>query len=209
VRRNKATFIALGATALALVAGLGVSTWLFVRASNAEHQQKHLRIVAEEALSREAELRRRADDLRRRAEEHEMVGRAAILISQRKPAEADVLLSEGSFRLTQPSIEVSQAFRGLAEWNALRGNLRRAAQCLLALIQVNRFDENDQSDKATRDLLAVASTLIEVGDIATYDRVRRDSIARFGRKMRLRLSRFLKSACFCRWIRDFSPPPGH
>jgi serine/threonine protein kinase len=173
VRRNKATFLALGATALALVVGFGVSTWLFVRASNAEHQQKHLRIVAEEALSREAELRRRA-------EEREMVGRAAILIGQRKPAEADVLLSEGSFRLTQPSIEASQAFRGLAEWNALRGNLRRAAQCLLALIRVNRFDENDQSDRATRDLLLVAPTLIESGDIATYDRVRRESIARFG-----------------------------
>jgi len=174
VRRNKATFVALGATALALVAGFGVSTWLFVRASNAEHQQTRLRIVAEEALSREASLRRNA-------EEREKISRAAILLSQGKPAEADALLSEESFRLTQPSLEATQVFHKLAEWNALRGNLRRAAQCLLALIQVNRFDENDQSSAATHDLLPVAPTLIEAGDIATYDRVRRESIARFGR----------------------------
>jgi serine/threonine protein kinase len=173
VRRNKTAFTALGVTALALVVGFGVSTWLFVRASNAEHQQNRLRSVAEEALSREAELRRRA-------EEREKVARAAILISQRKPAEADAMLSERSFRLTQPSIEASQAFRAVAEWNALRGNLRRAAQCLFALVQVNRFDENDLSDNATRDLLPAAPTLIEAGDIEAYEKVRHMAISHFG-----------------------------
>jgi hypothetical protein len=173
VRRNKVAFAAIGATTLALVGGLTISTWLFFRASNAERQQAQLRGVAEEALSREAEMRRRA-------EEREKVARAAILLSQRKQAEADALLGEGSFRLTQPSIEASEVFRALAEWNALRGNLHRAAQCLLALIQVNRFDESDQSDKATVDLLPVAPTLIEAGEVATYENVRRMAISRFG-----------------------------
>jgi hypothetical protein len=170
VRRNKATFVALGTTALALVVGFGVSTWLFVRASNAEHQQKHLRIVAEEALFREA-------DLRRRAEEREKISRAAILISQQKWADADAFLAEQSFHLTQPSIEASRVFKVLAEWNVLHGNLRRAAQYLLALIQVNRLGENDHS---TRDLLLVSPALIEAGDISAYENVRRDAIARFG-----------------------------
>jgi hypothetical protein len=127
-------------------------------------------MAAEEALSREA-------DLRRLAEEREKISRAAILIYQKKWAEADAFLAEQSFHLTQPSIEASRVFKALAEWNVLHGNLRQAAQRLLALIQVNRLDENNPSP---RDLLLVAPALIEAGDIPAYENVRRDAIARLG-----------------------------
>jgi serine/threonine protein kinase len=158
VRRNKATFAALGATALALIAGLTVSTWLFVRASNAEQQQTRLRMMAEE---------------------REKVARAAILLSRNKPEEADALLGDKNFQLSQPSIEATQVFRALAVWNAERRDWHKAATRLLALIQVNRIDENDQSDNATRDLLMVAPTLVEIGDFTTYEKIRQLSIARF------------------------------
>jgi serine/threonine protein kinase len=172
VRRNKATFAAIGATTLVLVVGLAVSTWLFFRASRAERQQTQLRAVAEEALAHEAELRRRA-------EEREKVARAAILMKQGKIAGADALLGDKDFHLSQPSLEATQVFRDLAEWNALQGNWRKSATRLLALIQVNRFDENDQTDNATRDLLPVAPTLIEAGDRDAYEKVCRLAISRF------------------------------
>jgi len=160
VRRNKATFAALGATALALVAGLTVSTWLFVRASNAERQQTRLRMMAEE---------------------REKVARAAILLSQKKPEEADALLGDKNFQLSQPSLEATQVFRDLALWNVERRDWHKAATRLLALIQVNRLDENDQSDNATRDLLMVAPTLVEIGDLADYEKIRQLAIARFAK----------------------------
>jgi serine/threonine protein kinase len=160
VRRNKATFAALGATVLALIAGLTVSTWLFVRASHAEQQQKRLREMAEE---------------------REKVARAAILLSQRKPEAADALLGDRNFQLSQPSLEATQVFRTLATWNAEHRDWHQAATRLLALIQVNRLDENDQSDNATRDLLMVAPTLVEIGDLADYEKIRQLAIARFGK----------------------------
>jgi len=160
VRRNKATFAALGVTALALVAGLTVSTLMFVRASSAERQQTQLRLMAEE---------------------REKVARAAILLSQRKPAEAEALLGDKNFQLSQPSLEATQVFRDLANWNAERRDWHKAATRLLALIQVNRFDENDQTDNATRDLLMLAPTLVEIGDLADYEKIRRLAIARFAK----------------------------
>jgi hypothetical protein len=160
VRRNKATFAALGATALVLIAGLTVSTWLFVRASNAERQQIRLRLMAEE---------------------REKVARAAILLNQNKLAEADALLGDKDFQLSQPSLEATQVFRALALWNAQHRDWHKAATRLLALIQVNRLDENDQSDNATRDLLMVAPTLVEIGDLADYEKIRQLAISRFAR----------------------------
>jgi serine/threonine protein kinase len=161
VRRNKGVFAALGATTLVLVTGLTVSTWLFVRASNAERQQTQLRLMAEE---------------------REKVARAAILLSQKKMAEADALLGDKNFQLSQPSLEATQVFRDLAIWNATqRRDWRKAATRLLALVQVNRFAENDQTDNATRDLLMVAPTLVEIGDLADYEKIRQLAIARFAR----------------------------
>jgi serine/threonine protein kinase len=158
VRRNKVTFAAIGVTALALVAGLTVSTWLFLRASDAERQQRSLRFMAEE---------------------REKVARAAILLSQNKPEEADALLGDKNFQLSQPSLEATQVFRALAVWNAERRDWHKTATRLLALIQVNRIDENDQTDNATRDLLMVAPTLVEIGDLADYEKIRQLVIARF------------------------------
>jgi len=158
IRRNKAAFASAGITILALVAAVVISTWLFVRASNAEQQEHRLRAVAEE---------------------REKVTRAAILLSENKPAEADALLGDKNFQLSQPSLEATQVFRQLAIWNALRRDWKKAAPRLLSLIQVNRIIENDQTDNATRDLLMVAPTLIEIGDLSTYEKIRHLAIARF------------------------------
>jgi hypothetical protein len=93
-------------------------------------------------------------------------------LNQKNVKEADALLGNENFHLTQPSLEATQVFQELATWNALQGNWRKASLRLLALIQVNRFDDNDLTENATRALLPVAPTLIEAGDPQTYGRVR-------------------------------------
>jgi eukaryotic-like serine/threonine-protein kinase len=47
----------------------------------------------------------------------------------------------------------------------LHGDWKAASQRLLALSRVNRFDDSDQTDNATRDLIAIAPTLAEAGEI--------------------------------------------
>jgi WD40 repeat protein/serine/threonine protein kinase len=68
VRRNKLAFAAAGAVAASLVAGLAVSTWLFIRESKAhdravaaEREQSRLREAAETAQANEAQQRKRAE----------------------------------------------------------------------------------------------------------------------------------------------------
>jgi hypothetical protein len=57
-------------------------------------------------------------------------------------------------------------FGGLADWNALRGDLPAAVRRSLSLLEVNRFDESDQTDVVTRDLVVAAPTLIEAGELS-------------------------------------------
>src|SRR5207245_1480325 len=67
VRRNKLAFTAAGAVVAALVIGMGLSTWLFLkerqtrrRAEMAEKDQSRLRVEAETARQTEATLRQQA-----------------------------------------------------------------------------------------------------------------------------------------------------
>jgi eukaryotic-like serine/threonine-protein kinase len=64
VRRNQLAFVAAGAVAVALAAGLGLSTWLFLR------ERAALR-VADENASRAQEQATRAEGLRQKAEANE------------------------------------------------------------------------------------------------------------------------------------------
>jgi roadblock/LC7 domain-containing protein len=67
VRRNKLAFLAATAVAAALIIGLGVSTWMFIRerkahqqTTAAEREQSRLREAAQQAQMQETLLRRRA-----------------------------------------------------------------------------------------------------------------------------------------------------
>lgn len=147
VRRNRLASAAIVAAVLFLAAGFTTSTLLFLRAQAAERQQARLRAEAEE---------------------REHVTRAAILIMQDRMREADAEIRSMGGTLTQPSLEATNVFRELAVWNALRGDWPAAAQRLLALSRVNRFDDTDKSDNATRDLVPLAPTLIEASNLEAY-----------------------------------------
>ena len=160
LQRNKLAFAAGTVALLALVAGFTVSTALYLRARDAERQQIRLRIEAEE---------------------REAITRAAILIMQNRHAEADAEIRRIGGVLTHPSLEATSVFRQLAIWNALRGDFPSAARRLLALSRVNRFDDSDQTDAATRDLVPLAPALIEAGELEEFRAFSRLLVDRLGR----------------------------
>jgi len=172
VRRNKVVFAAIGAVSLALIAGLGASTWLFLREREARQEQVLLREEAERARSNEAKLRREA-------EAQTKITQAAILISRNKLAEADNLVGNVDLPVTQPSLEAADVFRKLADWNVTRGQWKRTADRLLKLVQANQIDKTDMSDAATRELVKVGPALVLIGDTVDYRHFIETTIARF------------------------------
>jgi eukaryotic-like serine/threonine-protein kinase len=158
VQRNRLASGALAAGMLTLVVGFTTSTLLYLKAEAAEQRQVQLRSEAQAAERKQAQLRAEA-------EERERVAKAAILLMQNKTAEADAEIQLMGGMLTQPSVEATNVFHKLATWNALRGDWKNASQRLLALSRVNRFDDSDMTDNATRDLVAIAPTLIEAGNL--------------------------------------------
>jgi tetratricopeptide (TPR) repeat protein len=174
VHRNKVIFGTGAALAIALVAGLGTSTWLFLRerearrrAVDAERQQAYMRRVAEEARANEAELRHQA-------EVRERINRALLLGHQGQFEEADHLLDGLSF--DKPSVEGASALRSVGEWHALQAQWKQAAERFALLVQVNQLDGWDVS---TLDCLEYGPTLIESGDMDGYGRFRHAAITRY------------------------------
>ena len=165
VRRNQATFAAIGAVTLALIAGFGTSTWLFFREKEARHEVE---------LSRNNEV-----SLRREAETQAKIAQAAIFISRNKLAEADTLISDVDLPVAHPSLEAADVFRKLADWNVTRGQWKPAGDRLLKLVQANQIDKMDMTDDATRELLKVGPVLVLIGDTRDYQAFVKTTIARF------------------------------
>jgi serine/threonine protein kinase len=174
VRRNRVPFVAAAGVAVALIIGLGTSTWLFLkerdarqRAVQAEREQKRLREEAERGLASEIVLRTQV-------EAREKITQAASLLTQDRFAEADKLINELSVR--QPTMEGAGVFRSLGEWHAIQGHWKSAADRFNTLLEVNQLDG---WDTATLDLLECGASLIEMGDLDGYDRFREEMVSRF------------------------------
>jgi serine/threonine protein kinase len=174
VRRNQATFVAIGAVSVALIVGLAVSSWLFVREREARQEQARLRLEAE--LARQIETR-----LRSEAEARARIAQAAVLLNRNKPEPADQLVDRISMPATEPSLEAVYVFRALGEWNALQGRWPQAADRLLNLVRANQLDKTDMTDEATRDLLRVGPVLVAAAKLASYREFVAEITARFAR----------------------------
>ena len=160
VRRNQAVFASGAAVAVALVAGLGISTRLFI-----EERQALQRAVAAE---------QNEVTLRRQSELREKITHLALLASQERYDEADDLLS--GTPLDQPSLEGAAALRALGEWHARQNRWRQAADCFEHLLRVDGIDGPDVD---TLDCLQCGPALIEAGDRAGYDQFRRTAITHY------------------------------
>ena len=167
VRRNKAVFASGTAVALALIAGLGTSSWLFLRERAAREQQVRLREVADRALANEAQLRTKAEN-------RERITQAAFLLSRDELQAADELVDKVTD--LQPSLEAEAVLRTLGEWHVLRNDWKRAAARFEQLLQA---DQQDKSEMITSDLLMAGPIQIELGDVQGYEHFRRAAIARF------------------------------
>jgi serine/threonine protein kinase len=168
VRRNKATFIAGTVVALALIVGLGVSTWFWYQ----ERQERKRAVDAEHfALAAEQQQAR----LRMEAEDRERTTEAAFLVGQDKFEEADNLIAKVS--LTTPSLDAESVFRALGKWHALNGRWTQSAARFKSLLQADQKDNNSWA--ITDDLLMAGPILLECGDMEGYEQFRRVAIARY------------------------------
>jgi len=167
VRRNKVVFVAAAAVSSALIAGLGTSTWLFLkerealqRAVSAELQQA--RLTQEEAK------------LRRQAEAREKITQASVLVSQGRFDEAEKMINEAF--PTELSVESAPVLRALSEWHALHDRWAQAVNRFNLLLEVNQFVGWDVS---TLDFLGSGVCLVESGGADHYDRFRQTALSRF------------------------------
>ena len=160
IRRNRATFAYLSAVFLALIIGLGMSSWFLVQ----ERAAKERAVRAEQQQSR----------LRQAAEDRERIAYAAVLINQNKIEEADQLVDEVATEL-MPSLEVGSVLRQLGDWNA---KLERWSPALKLFTALLKADVMENSDAVSMDLLLAGPVLIWSGDLRGYEAFRRAAIDR-------------------------------
>jgi serine/threonine protein kinase len=119
VRRNKIVFAAGTLLALVLLAGMGASTWLFLR--------------EREAREHEAQLLAQAED-------NAKISEAVMLVSEKKYVEANELLNQVKNFPSNPTLDCISVFRSTGEWMALQGRWAEAADRYAALIKIDKLD---------------------------------------------------------------------
>jgi tetratricopeptide (TPR) repeat protein len=151
VLRNKIVFVAAGAVALALLIGLGMSTWLFFREREARFHER-------DARQREAQLRAEAED---RAK----ITQAEMFVSQGKFDEADAMLNQVKNFPLNPTLDCASALRSVGEWQALQGRWEPARDRYSALVKMNKLDSLNQ---IIFDYQAFGVVLAESGGAEQY-----------------------------------------
>jgi serine/threonine protein kinase len=151
VRRNKIIFAAGGAVALALLIGLGMSTWLFFR-------EREARFYERDAREREAQLR--AD-----AEDRAKITQAEMFVSQGKFDDADAMLNQVKNFPPNPTLDCASALRSVGEWQALQGHWEPARERYAALVKMDKLDSLNQ---IIFDYQAFSVVLAESGDAEQY-----------------------------------------
>jgi len=158
VRRNKVVFAAGGIVTVTLIAGLGLSSWMFFREKEARHQQARLRVKAEQSEKREAELRHQA-------EAREDINQAAIYVSQEKYEEANRLLGAVRIPPPKPSFDGVSAYRSVGDWLGGYQRWTEAADRYSALMEIDKLDK---WGAVTLDYQACGVVLVESREYAQY-----------------------------------------
>src|SRR5215471_18034386 len=82
----------------------------------------------------------------------------------------------GEPALEKPFIEAAGVLRKLGDWEAVNGRWRQAVERFSRLVQA---DQLDSWDVVTLDYLELGPSLIELGDLAGYERFRTATMSRF------------------------------
>jgi hypothetical protein len=160
VRRNRGVFAAIGSVAIALIIGITVSTWLFLR----EREARRRAVAAEQQQLR----------MRQAAETKEKITQVATLISRERFAEADELMK--GVRLPGSTLDGALVFRSLAEWHALRREWTNAADRYATLIAA---DQLDGWNIESMDYLGAGAALLALTNRSGYDELRETALSRF------------------------------
>ncbi len=173
MRRNRSVFVTGSVIALAVFAGLGAATWLFVRERAARREQASLRQEAERARALEAELRQRA-------EVREHISQAAVHLLHGEIAAADALIGSPPIAFIPSSLECANVMRSLGTWHALAGRWPEAAARFHALGTAIAHSDAADSDDVSRDFVPTGATICEAGDYERYRDFRDLTLRRFG-----------------------------
>ena len=146
VRRNQMVFAAGGAVALALLLGLGASTWLYFR---------------------ELQSRQREALLRSEAEDRAKVTQAVRFVSEGRFDDADQVLQGLKSATLEPTLDGVSSFRSVGEWMAMHGRWPEAARCYSTLITIDKLSG---WNAMTMDYQACGVVLAEGGDMGQYER---------------------------------------
>jgi hypothetical protein len=166
VRRNRVVAVAATAVSLALLFGLGLSTWLFLQERTAWKRA----VAAEE---QQIQLREESERLRRQAEFREELSEAAVAGSRNQIGEADRLVA--AIPDPDPHLEYAELYRLLADWHAVNGRWNAAAARCAVLVQVN---QPVSWAETALDYLRYGSLSLEIGDQERYERFRQFVVAR-------------------------------
>ncbi len=191
IRRNRVSVLSGAVVACALIAGLGVSTRMFLREKHARAEQERLRAVAESARANEAALREQA-------EWRERIAQAAVRLSHVDFEGADDLLARVPFDQAPRSLEAAQTYSKVGEWHVLAGRWREAADRFATFALVLPQVDPSDSDTISITLLPAAAMLGLAEDEARYTIIREMAVERFGGTSRPVVAEQLLKACLLR-----------
>lgn len=172
VRRNRVIFAAASVALFGLLGGFGVSTWLFYRERDARQEQARLRLVAEQATANEVRLREAAKVA-------DQVRQAAVYLRYNDLAQADELLEGVPTDGVPRSLEASETFMKVANWNLSKERFDIAAKRFHALGQVLTSVDMTDSERISFDFLSAITAVSQWGEPGQYDRLRELAISRF------------------------------
>jgi len=168
VRRNKQIFFGVALVALSLVIGIAGSTWLAVRATQAEREQRLLRQQAEAGRSAETALRQAA-------ETREKIARATVFFDKADYSQSENVLKEIPVSgLAEP--ERAALLRMLGARHVVLDQWQKAADDLSSVLQFNSMDD---ADTVGLDLLRYGLILVREGNITQYRQFGRETVAHF------------------------------
>ena len=190
VRRNKTVFAAAASVITALVLGLGLSLYLFVRERHALRSERAALARAVAAERRQAELREQAEkglalekQLREMAPITEKFTTAGRLLSQGKLEEADRMVSDIPLNIPQGSI----FYNALAEVYGRRGEWPEA---------IRNFTRSITADPTNHYAYHyLAPLLVQTGDLEAYRKHCERALNQFGESTNAAIAERIAKDC--------------